>query len=771
MTTVNVSVTSLAEFVHRRGDINYRLEEATSSEEGLDTQQKYQRHIQENHPTYVTEKSVEVTLDVEEITLHIAGRADGVKLDSQLYVEEIKTTRNEFELFYESMGSVHMAQAKLYAAILAPELDIEEHECVVTYLHPESDLKRQVSERLNKAELAGFLDATCAVYARFIAELFKRIKARNVNADAQPFPFESYNEEQRRIARHVYVSIRERENLLLEAPTGTGKTVATAFPSLKSMGTGLIDRAIFATARTTGQHIAGETVRKLSESNDALNGITITAKERICFSPGELCAPQNCKFARGYFDRLPKARDALLRQGFADRAAVTRVARAYEVCPWELSLDAAEWMDFIVCDYNYVLDPLVRLKRLITRHFGKVTLLIDEAHRLGERTREMLSASLDTNSLELVVTDAQATPVKRGLRELIEFIRRQEAEHQFVDDDAAVDEVPQYFWTALERAIESILEEGFSSTEDTLYRCLFNLIRFFNVRDRFDPSSYAWFLRKSEKGVELAVRCLAPSRWIEQVVDDYSSSIRFSGTLSPIEIFQECHGLRGPEMRAQSVLDPNRFGICVVADIPTYYRQRTKSLVSVQELIRCVRGVTDGNWLIAFPSYEYLNQVGSGFLDDDAVKLQEPHISLDERAEFIDWMNEPCRRLGLVVMGGVFTESVDYQPIAISGVIAIGPALPPPSLELERVKESFENGYEIAYRQPAMARVIQAAGRVVRGENDRGMVILVDPRFTHQEYKRYFPRHWRPKVTRAAEVQREVAKFFNGTTDSPQLNA
>ena len=771
MTRVRVSVTALAEFVHRRGDINFKLEEATTSEEGIATQKKHQKQIAAVDPAYETEKSLEITLDIEKIALHVAGRADGVKLGSQLYVEEIKTTRHDAKEIYESMGSVHMAQAKLYAAILASQNELHESECVVTYLHPETDQKLVVKEQLNKAELRDFLVDTCTTYARFIGELLARIELRNANAEAQSFPFDSYNEEQRRLAQHVYISIREREHLLLEAPTGTGKTVATAFPSLKSMGTGLIDRAIFATARTTGQRIVSETVGKLASQNKALNGIAITAKERICFSPGELCAPQNCKFAKGYFDKLPDARNALLRQGFADRATVTRIARAYEVCPWELSLDAAEWMDFIVCDYNYVLDPLVRLKRLLTRHFGKAALLVDEAHRLGERTREMLSVSLDTQSLELALNEARARSVRRALRELLALIHRETLEHQTDQEETEISDAPQGLWKIVERLIESILEEEFSSTQDTLYQCLFNLLRFLNAKDRFDAATYAWFLRKSEGDVQLLLRCLAPGNWIKQVVDDYSSSIRFSGTLSPAEIFQECHGLDGPEVRAQNVLDPNRFGVCIVADISTYYRERQNSLASVQQLIRCVRGVTDGNWLIAFPSYEYLHLVGSGFLKDEKVRLQQANISLDERAEFIDWMNEPSQRLGFVVMGGVFTESVDYRSTAIAGVVAIGPALPPPSLELERIKESFANGYEIAYRQPAMARVIQAAGRVVRGEHDRGMVILVDPRFTHRAYKQYFPRHWCPTVTRAADVRNVAAEFFSAATLGQHVDA
>ena len=762
MTVVRVSVTTLAEFVHRSGDINYRLEDATTSEEGLATQRKYQAKLQAQDAAYETEKALETTLSFDDMTLRVGGRADGVRFEPHLYVEEIKTTRHEVQQLFDNMGSVHMAQAKLYAAILSTERESTSCECVVTYLHPENDEATMFKETSTRQQLESFLDTTCGQYARFLSTLFQRTASRNSAAAAQPFPFEEYHEEQRRVARRVYAAVRDHENLLLEAPTGTGKTIATIFPHLKAMGSGLLDRVIFTSAKTTGQHIAQETITKLSASNEFINGLSITAKERICLTPGALCTPDQCEYAQGYFDKMPEARDVLLKQGFADRDAVTRVAKAFGICPWNLQLDAAEWMDFLVCDYNYVFDPLVGLKRLKNRQFTKVAVLVDEAHRLGERVREMLSAAISLELLQRGIDSTYSRAVVTNLLAMRDFVEVSASTLLEEQDEAELPDIPKTFWAAVDASIDAILGEEFTSTTDDLYACLFELIRVRTIKELMDVAQHANFIKKTGQDTVLVIRCLAPGMWLNDRLDDYSNSVRFSGTLSPPSLFQEAHGVDGPVVRAQSVLDPDRFGVCIVNDISTYYRQRERTAESIRELLRCVRDSTEGNWLVALPSYAYLQLIAGGF-DDDQVRLQEPNISLDERMGFIEWINEAKSRLAFVVMGGVFTESVDFEPSSLAGVVVIGPALPPSSLELERIRDASPNGFEFAYRQPAMARVIQAAGRVVRGENDYGMVILIDPRFTHWEYEQYFPSHWQPKFTRATEVPSVVRSFFRRT--------
>lgn len=766
MKAIAVSVTELASFVHRRGDIDARREESTVMSEGLQVQRKYQEMMLKKFKNYQTEVRCKDRYKSDGFELHIQGRADGMTLEPDMLVEEIKTTRKNVGDFYRVNGSVHRAQGTLYAALLLKECKFGDCTVRVTYINPDTLSHHSFDEKISVGELEEFLSKTCEVYAQFIRTLLARLANRNELAKNQEMPFTNVSDEQLNLARRVYMSIRDRENLMFESPTGTGKTVATLFPSVKALGEKLIDRTVFATARTTGQSIAQETMEQLSKSNPHLRAVTITAKDRVCFTPGALCVPEQCEFAKGHYDRLPKAREDLLKRAVADKRGVELVARANRVCPYELSLEGADWSDVVICDYNYVFDPFVNLKRLQSRQFRKLSLLIDEAHRLGERASEMLSASLSAKLFTQVHEKFATQTIGRIARSIVIGIDTLKNQYLQGSTEAMIDIPDEQFWETLRAFLEAVEETPIESTHDVVNQCWSATLRFNEGRNRCETAAYIYLITKTGEDTVLLLRCITPGSWTKQVLGDFQSTVRFSGTLSPFEVFQEGHGVAGATSRVTMHANVDRLRVFILPQISTYFKDREKSAPAINSVIQTAVHSSDGNWLVAFPSFEYLNLVQVPEEFESTVLRQKTEMSVEDRKEFIDRLNTPNSILGFVVMGGVFTESVDYAQDALSGVIVIGPALPPLSVELEKIKQSSNLGYELAYRQPGMTRVVQSAGRVVRGVQDRGVVILIDPRFSRGEYQSYFPQHWIPTIVDLASLQSELTAFWASTETS-----
>ena len=764
---IPIGVSELAAFVHRRGDIDDRAEDPTSAREGIEAQSAYQTRLKQDRAEYRSEVRVARDYQYESITLHVTGRADGVAVEdelqgSRLLVEEIKTTRKQPSGLPVCDRSVHEAQLRLYASMLDSKSEVASIVTRLTYIHPDSGEPHHFDQAEEACDLDSFFEETARVYCVWVRDVLTRLEERNRIATSQEFPFETYNENQLQLARHGFVSLRDETNLLFEAPTGTGKTMATAFPSIKAMGERELDRVVYSTARTTGQQAAVDAFSTLREHNDRLVQVTVSAKDRVCLTPGAACRPEECEYAKGHFDRVRDATKHLLRSGKVDRIAIDRVAKSRKVCPFELSLDVAEWSDVVVCDYNYVFDPLVQLKRLRSRLFSRVGLLIDEAHRLTERVREMLSCEFDLDLIEKASNEAQSTPagplIEKVYRLLVSFLD----ESLPSVGESVRDEIDPRLSIAIDRLFESADVRLRNITElDVVDDCVYEFLRFRTIAtiSEEDPSKFVWLLSRTRDERLIQFRCLMPNSWINAVIGDFHGSIRFSGTMSPGELFNEEHGLEGPIKHAKLVPDIRRLSVYVVPDITTYYNERGRTAPDLARLIENIRKVSTGNWLIAFPSFAYMDLVLDHLSDADTSLVQRPGMSLVERDEFLNRISLDSAQLGFVVMGGVFTESIDIEQASLEGVVVISPGIPPRSLERERISSLSSHGYEIAYRRPAMTRVVQAAGRVVRGEKDRGIVVLIDPRFTRSDFSRYFPSHWEPQIVKAAELLVHVQAF------------
>ena len=741
--------------------------------EGIRAQQQYQEQQLKELQHYSREHHLSRQFVYEELQLNVSGRADGVLLNPITLVEEIKATRKSVDELFHSRGIEHVAQARLYAAmLLTEETEVQDCDVKVTYVHPDTLSSKSFTEKVDRDELKQFFIDTCTHFASFVLAVMQRIELRNKLASKQEIPFTTVAEEQRNLARRVYMSIRDREDLMFEAPTGTGKTITTLYPAVKAMGSSLIDRVIYTTARTTGQRVVHDTMAVLSTSNEHIRSIVITAKDRICFTPGATCAPENCEFAHGHFDRVQAARKDLLAHPNIDQRLVELVARSHKVCPFELSLDTAEWCDVVVGDYNYVFDPFVALQRLHSRLFKRVGVLVDEAHRLGSRVADMLSAELSLELLRTVYSECPLQDIRSITKKLIQWFENAASNSLSNEEEFEISILDEKFWLLIEAFIVACEDVDMESTNESVFRCWSAILRMHDARTRYDSESYICLMRREEEDLTLVLRCIAPGSWIRATLREYSGSVRFSGTLSPAKVFEESHGVSGPFVRAQSKPDPHRFGVMLVPDISTYWNDRERSINEIVKVIEDIRSSTTGNWLVAFPSFEYLERVFEVIENRDSEVLkQKANMTVEERAEFIEWMNEPNARIGLTVMGGVFTESVDFEPTALAGVVVVGPSIAPSSLELDKLRNSTELGFELAYRQPAMTRVVQAAGRVVRHAKDRGIIILIDPRFTRTEYQQYFPMHWDAQILRTGQIRHTLDQFWHGASMSTSLRA
>ena len=796
-TPATVAVRDLAAFVHRRGDIHYRYNGSATALEGIGAQ----RRAQPNREGYRREAPVEATFQENGVSLRVRGRIDGIDDDAGL-IEEYKTTRSEVQGLHAHIGHLHMAQLKLYAALVnamdnaakkAPGRDAWRLRLV--YLHPDDGTATHFEQTHRRDGLAKFLAETVAAYTAWLARTAARVKRRDACLGRLPFPFPEFRDSQRRLARGVYKAFRDRGQLLVEAPTGSGKTAATVFSALRSIGDGALDRVVYLTARTTGKQSPTETLEQCAVGERA-STVVLTAKRDICFNPDVPCDPECCQYARGYYDRMRPARDALLDAGLATRDTVERIARHHGVCPFELSLDAAAWADVVVCDYNYVFDPIVRLERLAAPPFARVGLLVDEAHQLGDRVRGMLSTSLKRSAVKralaetppprlaskLRAIDRALLKLRREARDATQGNGREEAgidkPSLWAQNDAERPEHRIEEPSALIRAVDRLLAEAaeadlgpFPATGEFLYDCF----RFLEGQGWRDEENYCHLLATDRRNIEARMVCLSPAEHIDTVLRRYDGAVRFSGTVSPLPLFQVIHGQDASSRAARVRLDWGaNLGVFVVDDVSTYYRDRAASRDALAGVIEAVIGAAPGNYLVAFPSFAYLDLVVPQLRGVAEVVAQRPGMTDAEKRAFIDRLSStngtpadpgaPASSgsiIGAAVMGGMFAESVDFDGGALKGVIVVGVGLVPRSLERDLIGERFgADGFDVAYRQPGMTRVAQAAGRAVRGAADTGVVVLVDPRFARGDWGAFFPQYWRPVLAGSGEIGAAMASFW-----------
>lgn len=772
---IKVSVRELVEFVFRSGDLVILFPGSARAVEGTRAHQK----IQQTRPDgYQPEVPVSHTVDSGGFVLEITGRIDGIfTRDDPIIIEEIKTTGLDPALIHEDRYPVHWAQARIYAHIYALQHGLATIRVQLTYYRIDTGEVKKFLRSYSRLELTAFFDHVSGRYLSWIRNVYGWIELRNASANSLSFPFPLYRSGQRDLAVAVYRAIASRKNLFVQAPTGIGKTMAVVFPAVKAAGEGIVDKIFYLTAKTSGRIAAEQAFDLLRAEGLKFKTITLTAKEKICFNAGCRCLPLECEYAGGYYDRVDEAVAKIFQLDAVTRTEIENVAREYRLCPFEFALDVSLWMDGIICDYNYVFDPRVYLRRFFLTSGGKYTLLVDEAHNLVDRAREMFSARLNKNAVLEVKKNAVShfPHLKKILHAINSYFIR--CRKQCESDDRAFyaePKLPEELIDSL-RQFTALAETGLAPgnrghAHQTLLDLYFLAVAFCKTAELYDER-YLTFVQKIGREVEIELLCLDPSKLLKEGVKRGKSAIFFSATLAPIEYYQNL--LLGeashPALQLLSPFPHHNRCLIIVDNIATTFQRRDSTSGQVSRVIQEIVQNRQGNYLVYFPSYRYLTRVAEIFSRaNPGVRLvcQSRDMTDEERVNFLSMFGEhnPQTLLGFVVMGGVFGESIDLTGDRLVGAIIVGVGLPQLCPKRDILRGYFrQSGFEYAYVYPGINRVLQAAGRVIRTETDRGVIALIDERFTQIQYRRLLPPDWQNAgIVRDSRALRRILGHFWG---------
>lgn len=777
---VRISVRALVEFVLRSGDIDNRRSGAAQKDAmaaGTRIHKKIQKRMGGNYRAEVPLKYT--ALDEEEdIELLVEGRADGIfEEDGIVTIDEIKGVYMDLERLTEPVA-VHMAQAMCYGYFYCCDRDLDGVRIQLTYCNLETEEIRRFHEDRSKEELEVWFRSVIHEYFKWARYLCHHELQRNQSISGLEFPF-PYREGQRDLAVAVYKTISRKKRLFIQAPTGIGKTLSTIFPAVQAMGAGKASKVFYLTAKTITRTVAEEAFRILRSRGLVFTAVTITAKEKLCPMEKAECNPEACPYAKGHFDRVNEAVfDILHLEQEMDRETVLRYAEKYRVCPFEFCLDISSWTDGIICDYNYVFDPNVRLKRYFADGAsGDYLFLVDEAHNLVSRAREMYSASVyKEDFLEVKrIIKGKSPRLERQLdrcNKLLLSMKRECGDWQFLEDVTGLAAGIMTAFSYMETFMEEFPEFPERETVLDFYFCLRD---FLNVYEELDGHYRIYEENREDGSFLVRLFCVDPSRLLSRCMDQGASTILFSATLLPVRYYKTL--LSGnQEDYAVYVNSPfpeeNRL-LMVAEDVSSRYTRRSPSEYrKVADYIRIVTQSRPGNYMVFFPSYQYMGEIEE-ILEEEPLKadllVQGQGMGEAEKAEFLEeFEKERSHSLAaFCVMGGVFSEGIDLKEERLIGVIVVGTGLPMVCVEQEVLKgyfdETEEKGFDFSYQYPGMNKVLQAAGRVIRTPEDRGVILLLDDRFLRRDHLELFPREWEHfQVVNRGNAARCLEDFWNG---------
>ena len=857
---VRISVRNLVEFVLRSGDLDSRFRRGQDVEAALAGSRIHRKLQKSETGNYRSEVSVKSISDCGDFYIVVEGRADGVIDGDVPCVDEIKGMYLDVNLLEEPFP-VHLAQAKCYAAILcrssgpsltggrkdgiraaeggetelppagshpddscetgAGETELPRIGVRMTYANLDSGEIRHFHYEYSAEEITAWFAEVVRLYYSWAKWQIEHIRARSLSMKDLPFPF-PYREGQRGLTHTVYRSIRSKQDLFLMAPTGVGKTMSCVYPAVRALGEGLGERIFYLTAKNETLKAGREALSILMDRGLDFRVVMITSKEKICPMNEPSCNPDDCPYAKGHFDRVNDAVfELLVKERFYDREVIQKTAFLKNVCPFELSLDLAGWCDAVLCDYNYVFDPTVRLKRFFSAGSkGDAILLVDEAHNLVERGREMYSAAIVKEDVlaakragknypklrkaleklnKLLLEEkhgcegeetfqSMGKPVRlltgESIRPLIAAAARAEEEiHNLFQEGASLSDSREAYTSeegissASEEDMPSDLEKGTSGageSTDALLDFYFQVRDFTRTAEMLDDnySIYSGFDEDNHFFVRLF--CVNPARRLAEVREMVRCEILFSATLLPIGYYRRLLST-DPEVQAvyaESPFEERKRLLITGADVSTRYNERGDEMYRkiaghISEITSC----RTGHYLAFFPSYKMMRDVFRIYraeFDRPGCNwvLQSPYMQEEDREIFLENFYEDPKDtlIGFCVMGGMFSEGIDLTGTKLIGAIIVGAGIPQVSAEREIIKRHFDedgSGFDYAYRYPGMNRVQQAAGRVIRTADDLGVIALLDARFMTESYRRLFPREWRRvEVVSVGSAAGVVSEFW-----------
>ena len=779
---VKISVRNLVEFILREGDIDNR----TGTGMNVDAMQlggKIHRKIQRRMGSdYQAEVGLKYKIEMDGFCLSVEGRADGILKESSGYVvDEIKGILSDIEHLTEPVP-VHLAQAKCYAFIFASRHQCEKMGVQMTYCQMETEEIKRFQQEYSYEELETWFLNVVGQYEKWVKFQIEWKEERNASVKQIEFPF-AYRKGQRELAVSVYKTILRKKKLFIQAPTGVGKTISTIFPAVKAVGEGLGEKIFYLTAKTITRTVAEQAFEKLREQNLRYKVITLTAKEKLCFCEKMECNPENCPYAKGHYDRVNEAvYELLVSEDVMSREKIEAQAEKHRVCPFEMALDLSLWVDAVICDYNYVFDPNVHLKRFFSEgNADSYLFLIDEAHNLVERGRSMYSAELykeEFLEVKKLVKDDNSKLAKRldECNKMLLELKKECESYLLLDNISHMYFKLMNVWNELELYLETCNKPEVREAVLELY---FRIRHFLNIYDGMDEN-YVIYAEFVENGhFMLRLFCVNPSGKLHSYLSMGNSTIFFSATLLPIQYYKELLSVEKDDyaIYIDSSFDTKKRLLLNGMDVSARYTRRNDDMYGryAEYIYRTVK-VKKGNYLAFFPSYKFMEQVYEKLMerledsDNEIDCIMQSHFMNEEAREIFLENFEDVREeslVGFCVLGGIFSEGIDLTAERLIGAFIVGTGLPQVCNEREILKQYFDKkrlrGFDFAYLYPGMNKVLQAAGRVIRTEDDCGIILLLDDRFNERRCRESFPKEWNDcGYCRLETVEESVRAFWNG---------
>lgn len=774
MKEIRTSAKDIAELLFGSGDLSSERLLQIRALEGTQIHQEWQRRYL---PTDEAEVFVKDVVKTEDFVLEVTGRIDGILHRESLILEEIKSTRISLESLDEETHPAHFVQAKLYAYLYAKEHSLSHIDVHVIYIHAVSRESKIFSKQYTLSKLEIFYEETIHRYLAWLLVISNHEATREKSIQGLTFPFPEYRIGQRELMAYVYRNILDKGILYATAPTGIGKTMATLFASLKAIND-YRQKVFYLTAKNDGKRVVLEAIRLLEQSGLVHKSVEITAKDRMCLLSERDCDPLHCPYAKGYFSRVFRAIESIYRSDtLLTKEKIKEYGLLYQLCPFELSLDLSNYADIVICDYNYAFDPRAHLIRYFEDTTYQPILLIDEAHNLVSRSREMYSQSISRKQLQDLydlVRGLKPSP-KMDINRLLdtfELFEIELLEVDFVKKDFVHPPLLLQLNKLIWKLDQALLSETKIPNKSKISEHYFDLIQFVRMAELFNES-FVFLLEHVDKDLVVSIKCLNASHYLLETIQQYcKSAVFFSATLEPIHYYKSLlTQSKGTDVKFPSSFPQENLLLYIVDEISTRYLDREQSVTTILSFALAMISPKKGNYIIFFPSYLYLNMVKEVWekanIDAELI-IQRRDMSILEREETMSMFTTDSMKtqVAFFVMGGVFGESIDLIGDQLSGVMIIGVGLPmvAPFNNVLRshYDETFQSGFDFAYTYPGLNKVIQAVGRVIRTEQDRGVAILLDDRFASRKYLSMYPKHWSHlKIENdPQQMEKEIAFFW-----------
>mgnify|MGYP003936495625 FL=1 len=773
---IKISVRNLVEFVMRSGDIDIRFTNSTRAVEGTRAHQRVQNFYGDE---YEAEVPVRHLLEYDNFSIEIEGRIDGViKEGEKVTIDEIKSTLKPLDEIQEDYNLLHWAQGKCYGYIYAKNNNIKRLQVQITYINIDTNEMKKFIKDYSLEELEEFFMSLIDKYVQWANLTYYWGVVRDDSIRELSFPYKSYRKGQRELAVSVYRTIMNGKKLYTQAPTGIGKTISTVFPAIKALGEGLTSKVFYLTAKTITREVALNAIYHMACKGLRIKSIVLTAKEKVCRNDKVKCNPEDCPYAKGHYDRVNDALlDTLNNEDMITRDVVLRYADKYKVCPFEFSLDLCLFSDVIICDYNYVFDPSVYLKRFFETK-GDYVFLIDEAHNLVDRSREMFSAEVRKSPFlkykkELKEDFPELSSSFNRCNNAINRIKREYLKGDFYYQKEEINGLYSPIRKLINQLEEWLLKERQHKLYEEISELYFDLLKFINISELYD-SRYVTYIEKLEDDIVIKLFCVDASYLLAEALKRGRAAVFFSATLTPLDYYRNVLGGNRDDYTISFPSPFPRDNLCLLIGdgVSTKYKDREDTYLDIVKYIEEFTSQRKGNYFVFFPSYEYMERIYEAFTERNPhvfTIIQNTSMDESEREIFLNrFSNSPDESMiAFAVMGGIFSEGIDLIGDRLIGAVIIGVGLPKICHQQDIIRDYFNSengqGFEYAYMYPGMNKVLQAAGRVIRSETDRGALLLIDERFTTQRYLRLFPKGWMHyiRVRSEKDISCYLGKFWD----------